>query len=1096
MNKKYKGRAHRMMAMLLALVMICSLVTTTAFASQEDNYHDPADRWLNAANRTNELDANATVTHETFTCAVCGGARSFMVWRTPEYTRDGQTAMLRNVRYSDGTMIDGKSKGTILDGTPGMDATYTGYHWTKANCETCGTMNSNMGLTDYSCGKNVYWLYDCAAEFTEELDPVTTYEYADDTYHRVITTTGTYCEFCFGTRKTTTTTLERHNIETDILPQPANGRFATVEHCTVCDYNHYDYTAAKAVIADYYGVVDGKPHTITVTDLSESGVSVSIRYGNSADACTLTSAPNYTDEGQYTVYYEISYTFKGKTMTEDGVAYVWLRDESMKDDGNGNFTCGCGCGDPDCGCQDKDCHGDCEKDKGCGENHKFVLLDSVEPGCLTLGYDRYLCTECGRIEKRDYEAALGHAFQSVLIREATCETDGKLLEICSRCGQMKTTATPKGEHKYSTHNVAATCTSPGYTVKECSVCGDRHITNITSALPHNYKAHVTPATCETGGKTVHLCDGCGSSFVTDYTAALGHQWDEGTTISSGTCVGSGVIEYKCQRCGATRLEGDPAKGHTPGAPATCTEPQLCEKCGAVIAPALGHNYTDEVTPPTCTEMGYTTHTCENCGDTYKDEYTNPTGHKESDWIVDKEPTVDSEGERHKECKDCGEKLESESIPRLNDQDITDNHGEAEVGGYLVIVTDTDTEAPVMGAVVTLKKDNTLGIRLPDGRLLDYADQTTVTVLIKKDKSAVPGVDIAVTDANDNYSADTTDKAGQITVPGTSGKTNDNGKATAGGEDEDGNRYTLTVKVEDYESGRPIPDALVSIGRTGRISVTLPDGEDMDEQNRITVTVTDHKKVPQEGLTVVVKSDLGRTEEGVTDEKGKVTVPPVTAEAEDVRHSAYIVGYPDGTFGPANNMTRSEAAAIFARILAAKKGDNITPSATTKFTDIPANSWYSGYVNYLSGYGIVAGREDNTFAPNAPVTRAEFTAMAVRFFAVYGDGDAEIMEQYKEFNDVAPGYWAAQYIEDAAKHGWVLGYGDGTFGPQNEITRAEVVTLVNRLLDREADMDFIKANLRTLVTFPDVKEGTWYYGAVMEAANNHTAKMGDAEIWGR
>ena len=261
-------------------------------------------------------------------------------------------------------------------------------------------------------------------------------------------------------------------------------------------------------------------------------------------------------------------------------------------------------------------------------------------------------------------------------------------------------------------------------------------------------------------------------------------------------------------------------------------------------------------------------------------------------------------------------------------------------------------------------------------------------------------------------------------------------------------------------------------------------------------MTDHRNIPQPGLTVVVKNDMGRTGEGVTGGNGKVTVPPVTTGAESVCHSAYIVGYPDGTFGPANNMTRSEAAAIFARILAARKGDSITPSAATMFTDIPAGVWYSGYVNYLSGYGIVNGRGNNLFAPDAPVTRAEFTAMAVRFFAVYGDGNAEIMEQYKDFNDVTPGYWASQYIEDAARHGWVLGYGNGSFGPENNITRSEVVTLVNRLLDRDADLDFIKANLRTLVTFPDVAEGTWYYGAVMEAANNHTAKMGDAEIWSR
>lgn len=89
------------------------------------------------------------------------------------------------------------------------------------------------------------------------------------------------------------------------------------------------------------------------------------------------------------------------------------------------------------------------------------------------------------IEKRDYVDSLGHAWQSIVIRDATCETDGKLLELCSRCGQMKQTATPKGEHQYKTYPVAATCMNPGYTVRECSVCGDRHIEDIISVLPHN-----------------------------------------------------------------------------------------------------------------------------------------------------------------------------------------------------------------------------------------------------------------------------------------------------------------------------------------------------------------------------------------------------------------------------------------------------------------------------------------------------------------------------------------------------------------------------------------------------------------------------------
>jgi 5-hydroxyisourate hydrolase-like protein (transthyretin family) len=137
---------------------------------------------------------------------------------------------------------------------------------------------------------------------------------------------------------------------------------------------------------------------------------------------------------------------------------------------------------------------------------------------------------------------------------------------------------------------------------------------------------------------------------------------------------------------------------------------------------------------------------------------------------------------------------------------------------------------------------------------------------------VEGIFIAVTDKNSNYAADKTDSAGQITIPGTSGQTNSDGNVTVGWQDADGNRWTLTVKVEDYETGRPIEGADVSIGSTGNITVKLPDGTDMDENNRVTVTVTDNQKKPQEGVTVIVNGDLNQTATGKTDEDGKLIVP--------------------------------------------------------------------------------------------------------------------------------------------------------------------------------------------------------------------------------
>ena len=139
------------------------------------------------------------------------------------------------------------------------------------------------------------------------------------------------------------------------------------------------------------------------------------------------------------------------------------------------------------------------------------------------------------------------------------------------------------------------------------------------------------------------------------------------------------------------------------------------------------------------------------------------------------------------------------------------------------------------------------------------------------------------------------------------------------------------------------------------------------------------------------------------------------------------------------------------------------------------------MKYLSNNGITYGKSKTIFAPNDAITRAEFTTMAVRFFDVYGDGDAEIMEQFSGFNDVSSGYWAAEYIKYAALHGWINGYGDGSFHAEREINRAE---------------DYIADNLRKLNTFPDVSRKHWAYYAVMEAANAHTAVLGENESWSK
>ena len=134
--------SRRAVALLLTLVLCIGMVPS-AMAGQQNSYHDPAEHWMQASNRTNELDINSVVTHETFYCATCRDNTDFTIWRVPEYTKSGETAMNRNVKYSNGMCMDEKTVGNLDAGVPGQDASYTGYHWTKSVCSRCGDWNSN-----------------------------------------------------------------------------------------------------------------------------------------------------------------------------------------------------------------------------------------------------------------------------------------------------------------------------------------------------------------------------------------------------------------------------------------------------------------------------------------------------------------------------------------------------------------------------------------------------------------------------------------------------------------------------------------------------------------------------------------------------------------------------------------------------------------------------------------------------------------------------------------------------------------------------------------------------------------------------------------
>lgn len=215
------------------------------------------------------------------------------------------------------------------------------------------------------------------------------------------------------------------------------------------------------------------------------------------------------------------------------------------------------------------------------------------------------------------------------------------------------------------------------------------------------------------------------------------------------------------------------------------------------------------------------------------------------------------------------------------------------------------------------------------------------------------------------------------------------------------------------------------------------------------------------------------------------VPPTVKIEDDdalglntTDHFAYIVGYGNGEVRPQNNITRAEVATIFFRLLTDDvRDENLTK--TNRYSDVAATSWYNTAVSTLSSMGIITGYPDGTFRPNAAITRAEFAAIAARFD---NDGD----KTAAKFSDIA-NHWARDEISIAYNNGWITGYPDGTFGPQRDITRAETMTLVNRVLNRQPETeDDLLPNMTVWTDNANPK--AWYYLAVQEATNSHYYKF--------
>lgn len=209
-------------------------------------------------------------------------------------------------------------------------------------------------------------------------------------------------------------------------------------------------------------------------------------------------------------------------------------------------------------------------------------------------------------------------------------------------------------------------------------------------------------------------------------------------------------------------------------------------------------------------------------------------------------------------------------------------------------------------------------------------------------------------------------------------------------------------------------------------------------------------------------------------KGGTLIQPADTVLNKEDHAQYMIGYENGTFKPENKMTREEVAVMFSRLL--KNPPTKGRVYGLNYGDVKGDRWSATAISYMSDMGMLKGYPDGSFKPEAPITRAEFAAMAARF--------ADLKGGEKTFIDLAPTHWAYDVVRKAAGAGWIEGYPDGSFKAEKSITRAEVVTVTNRMLNRKADSAFVDSHLAELLTFTDLNNSHWAYYPIMEATNGH------------
>ena len=573
----------------------------------------------------------------------------------------------------------------------------------------------------------------------------------------------------------------------------------------------------------------------------------------------------------------------------------------------------------------------------------------------------------------------------------------------------------------------------------------------------------TPATCEDDGVMTYTCTVCDEKR-TEPIPALGHDWDGGVVTTAATCETDGVKTYTCERCGETYTEPIPATGH--------------DWDGGIV------------TAPTCTEQGYTTYTCRTCGKTDIRDYTEALGHDWDGGVVTTAATCETDGVKTYTCERCGETY-TEPIPALGHDwdDGTVTAPTCTEQGYTTYTCRVCGETDIRGYTEALGHDWDGGVVTLEPTEEDEGEMTYTCLRCGATRIAV----IPPKSHNHNYT-------GVITPP----TCTEQGYTVYSCEC--GDEYTgdyVAALGHSWDDGTVTEPTCTEQGYTTYICLICQETKVGDytfashiEGPGVVTKEPTRSAAGERTYYCTVCGEVLRTEiipatgqsgstSGNNTKKPDEIIPKEEETPQTVftaSHIAYLTGYPDGSAAPDKFITRAEICAMLFRLL---EDENKNTAAKAGFSDLKQGAWYYQMVAYLAGIGVVTGYPDGTFRPDAYITRAEFVTIIARFFELAPGGNSK-------FSDIA-GHWAQDSIIAVENKGWITGNPDGTFGPQNNLTRAQAVTLINRMLNRGIEAgdlpDWAKG-------FNDLPAAHWAYPDVMEASTGHLfeRKENDKEIW--